>query len=204
MKNNADIIQRFDEWSRTYDQSRLQILYFERIHKGVLDLVERQLNGYIPKSILDVGCGTARLLRSCRERWPAANLVGVDPSQGMLEVARRLTPYATFYNSSAESLPLPDASMDVVLSTTSFHHWQDQATGVREIARVLRPDCLFCLADIAMPHWLSGIIRHYAGNNPSAWRTFFVQAGLDIVAQKRYLMGHVLVLLGLKHLTSRD
>jgi len=47
---------------------------------------------------------------------------------------------AHFFNGdSGEVLPLEDASVDLALSTISFHHWQDQAAGVREVARVLRP-----------------------------------------------------------------
>lgn len=68
------------------------------------------------------------------DAWPEAHLAGVDPAQGMLEVARHLTPEARFYLGSGEALPLEDASVDLALSTISFHHWQDQAAGVREVA----------------------------------------------------------------------
>lgn len=57
-----------------------------------------------------------------------------------MEKARQILLEGRFYVGVAESLPLPDYSVDVVLSTASFHHWTDQAADVREIARVLRSE----------------------------------------------------------------
>jgi ubiquinone/menaquinone biosynthesis C-methylase UbiE len=45
-------------------------------------------------------------------------------------MAKRLTPNATFSTGMAEALPLQDASVDLALSTSSFHHWQDQVAGI--------------------------------------------------------------------------
>jgi ubiquinone/menaquinone biosynthesis C-methylase UbiE len=74
-------------------------------------------------------------------------LIGIDPAEQMVSQAARLSPDATFARAPAEALPLPDESTDIVLSSISFHHWADQERGLQEIARVLRPGGLFCLAD---------------------------------------------------------
>jgi len=92
-------------------------------------------------------------------------------------VARRLTPEATFLAASAEPLPLPDASVDVAITTMSFHHWKDRAAGVREIARVLRPGGRFCLADATLPAWLARLVHHMEGNSSAAWRALVEPAG---------------------------
>jgi len=47
----------------------------------------------------------------------------------------------------AEHLPFPDAAFDLVVSTTSFDHWEDQRAGLRECARVLATGGRFVLAD---------------------------------------------------------
>ena len=118
-------VERFDQWSDTYEDSWLQRTLFDQAHRATLDLAgDIVLN---PGVVLDVGCGTGRLLRQAHSYWPEAQLVGVDPAKGMIEVAKRLTPDATFHNGMAEALPLPDASVDLALSTISFHHWKDQA-----------------------------------------------------------------------------
>lgn len=75
----------------------------------------------------------------------------------MVEQAQHLAPGIIFSDGPAEHLPLPDASVDLVLSTLSFHHWADQSAGFREIARVLRPGGRLLLADHTAPRlfqWL--------------------------------------------------
>jgi ubiquinone/menaquinone biosynthesis C-methylase UbiE len=114
----------------------MQRRLFDPVHFAVLHQAESRFK---PASVLDIGSGSGRLLRKAHDYWPEAQLSGVDPAQKMLEVARHLTPEARFYMGSGEALPLEDASVDLALSTISFHHWRDQAAGAREVARVLRP-----------------------------------------------------------------
>ncbi|WP_292427892.1 class I SAM-dependent methyltransferase [Methanoregula sp.] len=197
MNVNEDV-KKFNIWSGTYEDSRLQYLYFDRIHKGVLNLV----NGVsAPVDLLDVGCGTGRLLRKIRERWPHAQLIGIDPAEGMVKKARQMMPDSTFMVSPAESIPLPDISVDLVFSTTSFHHWSDQLQGIREIRRVLRPGGQFFLADIApLPFVLRFVHRgHGQLRNQNEVRNMFEQAGLEVQAQRRLFLGHILVTSGIRH-----
>jgi ubiquinone/menaquinone biosynthesis C-methylase UbiE len=175
-------VQHFDRWSPTYERSWLQDRLFARVHAVVLELASALPP---PGDLLDVGCGTGRLLRAAAVRWPAARLIGVDPAEGMVAVARQLIPGATLARGLAEALPLPDASVDLVLSTLSFHHWHDQAAGVREIARVLRPGGHFILADFTMPRILGWATRHGGGLPAPARAQLFAAAGLRIQRQRR-------------------
>jgi ubiquinone/menaquinone biosynthesis C-methylase UbiE len=142
-------LERFDQWSETYERSLVQWLFFDRIHRGVL---KRLPADFIPLHILDIGCGTGRLLRRIHSRWPSAALVGIDQSPGMVSQARRYTPAATIYEASAENLPFEDNSVDLAASTMSFHHWTDQPQGVSETCRVLRRGGVFVLADTSIGH----------------------------------------------------
>jgi len=146
---NTDV-ERFDRWAATYDQSVMQRLYFGPVHAKMLGLLRREGPKAPPNCILDVGCGTGRLLRAASAYWPEAQLWGVDPAAQMVSEATRLNPKATFKLASAEILPFPDQSADIVLSSLSFHHWADHQQGLHEIARVLRPGGYLCLADHAM------------------------------------------------------
>ncbi len=103
-------IEYFDQWANTYERSWVQQVYFDPTHRATLALAAEIV--YQPASILDVGCGTGKLLRQTRTYWPEAQLIGVDPANGMVEMAKCLTPNATFFTGMAESLPpyLPSLS----------------------------------------------------------------------------------------------
>jgi ubiquinone/menaquinone biosynthesis C-methylase UbiE len=144
--------RHFDRWAPRYDRSVHQKLMFGPVHDAALSAFSAF--GAAPRDILDVGCGTGRLLEAAGRRWGGARLVGIDASEGMIAEARHKhdgDARFTFEKGDASRLPLEDASFDAVFSTVSFHHWGDQAGGLREVARVMRPGGLFVLADIKMP-----------------------------------------------------
>jgi len=143
---NPDI-ERFERWAATYDKSPMQRWLLRPVHAKMLDLIGRARPDDPPSRILDIGCGTGRLLKAASVRWPDAELSGVDPAEGMIAEAKRLNPGGEFKVASAELLPFADEAADLVLSSLSFHHWIDQERGQQEIARVLRPGGWFCLAD---------------------------------------------------------
>lgn len=188
-------VEQFNRWSHTYDESWIQ-RYADRVHAEMLNVVTDEIAA--PKTVLDVGCGTGRLLRRARVLYPSAQLLGIDPAEGMVEVARSQIPSATIYLAAAESLPLADSSVDAVLSSISFHHWSDQLAALREISRVLRSGGCLCLADISMPVWLAKLLRHSKVKSPAAMSQFFSEAGLPVKVQHRTFTRFVLLTLGVK------
>jgi ubiquinone/menaquinone biosynthesis C-methylase UbiE len=104
-----------------------------------------------PTRILDVECGTGYLLGRPAARAPQAQvLAGIDAAPGMIEVARAVAAddRMRFVAGTAEQLPWPAATFDLVVSTTSFDHWADQRAGLAECARVLAPGGWLVLADL--------------------------------------------------------
>jgi ubiquinone/menaquinone biosynthesis C-methylase UbiE len=196
--HDAEDVQLFHRWSRTYESSLGQAFFFDPVHRASISLVAGLIDGSPPAFVLDVGCGTGRLLRKAARKWPAARLVGVDPAAGMLEIARRLTPAAELLQGSGEAIPLSDSTVDIAFSTISFHHWQDQAAGLREVVRVLRPRGLFCLSDGALPACAAGLIRHSRVHTRGEIEALFEEAGLPVRVQKRIVAGGVLATIGEK------
>jgi len=149
MSSASNDRQQFDQWSESYEHSYLQWLLFDRVHRAVIKQLPA---GVTPTGILDIGCGTGRLLRRLHTEWPKATLVGIDFSEGMVTKARQLTPTATIYQASSDHMPLQDDSVDLVTTTMSFHHWSDQVHGVHEAYRVLQHGGYFILADTNIGH----------------------------------------------------
>ena len=187
----TDDVKRFDRWSKTYENCWGQ-RFFDWVHESMLDLVLAMAPTLTPSAILDVGCGTGRLLRKAAARWPDAQMIGVDPAPGMLEVAQGLTLGAGFCRAPAESLPLGDASVDLAMSSVSMHHWRNASLGALEVARVLRPGGLFCLADITLPPWLSKLLGTKVKTRRRI-RELLVEAGFQIQHQQTTLARLVLV-----------
>jgi SAM-dependent methyltransferase len=81
--------------------------------------------------VVEVGCGTGRLLREFRDY----RTLGVDPALPMLQQARGVR----VVRGVAEALPVRNASTDLAFASLAFHHFADQALAAAELRRVLRP-----------------------------------------------------------------
>ncbi len=93
-----------------------------------------------PDRILDLGCGTGYFTRALAARFPGADVLGLDIAPGMLEVARRHQgAQVQWLCADAESLPLADASVDLVYSSLAIQWCEDLPRLFRELTRILRP-----------------------------------------------------------------
>jgi malonyl-CoA O-methyltransferase len=95
-----------------------------------------------PARVLDVGSGTGRLAVRLKQRWPHAELLCVDAALGMLRQARRragLFQPLRRIAGDARALPLPDRSVELVVSNLCLQWLDDPTPAFREFARVLRP-----------------------------------------------------------------
>lgn len=119
-----------------------------------------------PLTVLDLGAGTGKLTRqlagltggSGRVGGPM-NVVAVEPDEQMLAELRRQLPGVTAMQGSAEAIPLPDGSVDAVISGQAMH-WFNLDLALPEIARVLRPGGVMgglWNADDASVGWVTGL-----------------------------------------------
>jgi SAM-dependent methyltransferase len=90
-------------------------------------------------AVVDIGCGTGAAARFAADR--GATVTAVDPAHVMRRIGGWLTrnKKVSYVDGTAESLPVPDASANVVWSIATVHHWHNIDDGLREVARVLVP-----------------------------------------------------------------
>jgi SAM-dependent methyltransferase len=107
--------------------------------------------------VLDLGTGTGAVARRAAAGvGPGGRIVGLDVSAEMIARARRAatqvaTPYLTFLEARAESIPTRDGAFDVVLACLSMMYVIDRGAAAREIARVLKRGGRFFAAAWAGP-----------------------------------------------------
>jgi demethylmenaquinone methyltransferase/2-methoxy-6-polyprenyl-1,4-benzoquinol methylase len=107
--------------------------------------------------VLDLATGTADLALKVLQRHPDTQVVGVDPSEGMLEVGRRkvaakgLTRVCELKVGDAQALPFEDKSFDGLCMAFGIRNVPDRALALREMARVVRPDGRIAILELSEP-----------------------------------------------------
>lgn len=189
--------QLFDRWAPNYDFLLVSVFY-QAVHKRLLEYVD--LSGQA--NILDLGCGTGRLLNRLATQFPQICGTGLDLSSEMLRQARQSNyhhPRLIYVQGNAESLPFAHGQFDAVFNTISFLHYQKPEQVFSEVSRVLCSGGCFYLVD-SIPGNLSANRGHgsfpYIGEiklyNQQARERLGVQAGLDCL-DHCYLLGPVLL-----------
>ena len=145
-----DVRRSFAAAARTYDDNAfLQREIGDRLFER-LDYIKLQ-----PVRVLDLGSGTGYATRKLRQRYPQADIVSLDLAPEMLRFARAQLPATpilarllgrskrqNWLCANAESLPLANESIDLVLSSLMLQ-WCDPEAVAREVSRVLKPNGLF-------------------------------------------------------------
>lgn len=122
----------FDRIAEVYDESlpgHVVDHYLEKRTRFVLEHCP-------PGRALDVGCGTGTLAARLVDQ--GYEVVGLDPSEGMLRVLEERTSGVRAVKGSGTAIPFPDGTFDLVLSVATMHHIADEGDVRRTLAEMVR------------------------------------------------------------------
>lgn len=129
--------QIWNVWAPFYNK----IWGFQRFSlRPTRTFVQQYLNdsGCQPQSILDIGCGVGELSKEMSQRWPAARILGVDYSDGMIARAKKdfTAPNIDYILGSLEDIPA-GRQFDLIVSTHSFPYFPDKLKAAKTMKRLL-------------------------------------------------------------------
>ena len=139
------IVSMFDEIAPTYDTANRVMSMGVDIawRKKACDLAFAYLDKKEIGSVVDVACGTGDMMghwsKQAKNNGVAlANIVGVDPSNGMVDVARKKFPEFSYHIAKATEIPLDDGSADIISITYGIRNVMQRQEAFYEFARVLQ------------------------------------------------------------------
>ncbi|NJK40667.1 MAG: class I SAM-dependent methyltransferase [Acaryochloridaceae cyanobacterium SU_2_1] len=150
----------FDRWAPNYD-CLLTTVFYQALHQRLLDYV--QLPRDFPTSVLDIGCGTGKLLNRLADHFPQLQGTGLDLAQQMLYQARQANrhhPRLIFIQGRSDALPFAQQQFEAAFSTISFLHYPEPECVLQEICRILKPGGQF--------YWVD-YIPLLSCNSPQTW-----------------------------------
>jgi SAM-dependent methyltransferase len=127
--------------------------WYQALRQHVVDSIEPNSPQF---SLLDAGCGTGGMLAAVGNKFPQAELTGIDESEHALELAAGRRIDAHLLRASVHELPFPENAFDFVLSLDVWSHAAvDDALAAHETRRVLRPGGMLIL-NLAAFQFLKG------------------------------------------------
>ena len=124
---------------------RLYAWLMNRSHVGLTAWGLEHVSIEKDDTILDIGCGGGRTVRSLAAIATDGKVCGIDHSADSVAVARKVNSdliaagRVDIQQSSVSRLPFPDSTFDLVTAVETHYYWPDPVNDLREILRVLKP-----------------------------------------------------------------
>ncbi len=171
MDRQKKIVSMFDDIAPTYDRAnRVLSMGVDTIwRKKGCDLAFSYLGSSELDLIVDVACGTGDMMlywakQAEKNGIDIGSIIGVDPSEGMVGVAREKLPHSTFHIAPATEIPLDDGVVDIISISYGIRNVLERESALREFNRVLKVGGLVVILEFmknSNPSFLSKIRDFY-------------------------------------------
>ncbi len=146
IEKQEKIVEMFDDIAPTYDRAnRVLSMGIDRTwRKKACDLAYKLYGEKEIDLVLDIACGTGDMMdywmrRASRHKIEVKKILGVDPSNGMVEVAREKFPKFDYAISKATEIPAEDDTADFLSISYGIRNVVERAEALKEFNRVLKP-----------------------------------------------------------------
>ncbi len=174
MEKQEKIVSMFDDIAPTYDTAnRVMSMGIDKSwRRKACDLAYEYTGKKSLDKIVDVACGTGDMMDFWRDRAQKADvsvseIVGVDPSVGMVDVARQKYPKFNYHISKATEIPIEDGGADIISITYGIRNVVERQEALDEFNRVLKQDGLVVILEFMKnenPSFLGKIMNFYTNN----------------------------------------
>ena len=154
MEKQEKIVSMFDNIAPTYDTAnRVMSMGVDKSwRRKACDLAYEFYGKSALDRIADIACGTGDMMDFWRTRAEVngiaiGEIVGVDPSVGMVDVAREKYPKFNYHISRATEIPLEDSSADILSITYGIRNVVERTKALDEFNRVLKKDGLVVILE---------------------------------------------------------
>lgn len=168
------IVSMFDDIAPTYDTAnRVMSMGVDKSwRRKACDLAYEFYAKDSLDRIVDVACGTGDMMDFWKKRSEVngiaiGEIVGVDPSNGMVDVAREKYPKFNYHISKATEIPLEDASADILSITYGIRNVVERTQALDEFNRVLKKDGLVVILEFMKnenPSMAGKLMNFYTNN----------------------------------------
>ena len=143
-----EIVKMFDDIAPTYDFVN-KLVSFGIDKKWREEGIKKVFDFITPKKVLDVACGTGDMI----EIWKTygVDICGIDPSKGMLEVARKRFNDVKFYQSYATQMPIENHCADSISISFGIRNVLDIQKAINEFYRVLNDNGIVLIIEFVKP-----------------------------------------------------
>ena len=136
---------KFNNRASSYDKG------FEgKFSKKFYNLLLNQIELKDGDNLLDVGCGTGKILRELSDKYDI-NGYGIDVEENMVKIAKEKCPNMNIQISNSDKMPFVDNKFDILTACMAYHHFDDKISFAEEAGRVMKIGAYLYIVDPKFP-----------------------------------------------------